>query len=115
MRKISNEGDTYCLKGMLVPFNNKIKQPVLIRIDSKLFLPIFSTKEKFDEVAKWACFEFASYSFIDSVEDFADAVLKIKQEIAVHVIADPFITEEKNIRFNLIPFDEEEKQLIENK
>lgn len=108
MKKLSNELTQYNIKGMLLPFNPFSRKPVFLEVNGKFLLPIFSTKDKFDEAAKWAGFAFAKCSIIVDPEDFKKSVLQYKQKSNFHVVADPYVTEEGNTRFQLIPFDEQE-------
>jgi len=111
MKKISN-GISYQLEGMLVLFNPELKQPVLLKMDGKCFLPVFSTKEKLEKASEWVDIGFASHNVIVSYSDFKKSVMDIKKTINVHVIVDPYITENKTIKFNLIPLDDEEKSYL---
>lgn len=112
MKKLPIEGMPYQLEGMFVPFNPELNKPILLKMDGKLFLPVFSTKEKLEEAAKWVDIGFASHNVIVDYQDFKRAVFAIKKEFTVHVIVDPYKTETGSVRFNLIPLDDEEKKLI---
>jgi hypothetical protein len=112
MKKVSNEGKSHQLEGMFIPFNPDAKQPVLLKMDGKFFLPVFSTREKLEKASEWVDIGFASHNVIVSYEEFKKTVFKMKQEVTLHVIVDPYVTEEKNIRFHLIVLDEEEKSYL---
>jgi len=110
MKKVQPQKITqYKLEGMLMPLNPFSNNPVFLTLNGKYLLPIFSTKEKFDETAKWAKFEFAKCTVIIDVEDFINSILHHKIKFRFHVVVDPYVTPEGNTRFQLIPFDEEEK------
>ena len=115
MNRISDEIKKFMLQGAFMPFNPLSNKPVFLEFNGQFVLPVFSTKEKFDEAAKWAGFTFATCSVIIDPEDFKNSVLAYKNKFNFHVAADPYITEEGNTRFQLIPFDEEEKSYLEKK
>lgn len=109
MKKVGDKVTRYDMRGMLIPFNPASRSPIFLELDGKHILPIFSNKEKFDEAAKWGGFSFAAQNVILDPEEFKKSVLIYKNKFPFHVVADPYITPEGNTRFQLIPFDDEEK------
>jgi len=112
MKKVSDKIIRYSIRGMLMAFNPMSNSPVFLEIDGKFLLPIFSTKDKFDEAAKWGGFTFAKYNIIVDPEEFRNSVLQYKKKFLFHVVADPCLTNEGNTQFQLIPFDDEEASYL---
>ncbi len=115
MNKVSDEVKKFILQGALMPFNPFSKKPIFLEFNGQFVLPVFSTKEKFDEAAKWGGFTFAKCSIIVNTDEFRNTVLDHKKRFNFHVVADPYITEKGNTRFQMIPFDEEEKVYLGEK
>lgn len=115
MKKVSEEISRYQIKGMLMPINPASNAPIFLPINDTFILPIFSSREKFDEAAKWGGFEFAKHGLILNTDEFKTAVLFYKKKHPFHVVIDPYITPEGNTRFQLVPFDDEEKSHLGEK
>jgi hypothetical protein len=113
MKKVNPAKITrYQMTGMFMPLNPASNGPVFLELDGEFLLPIFSTKEKFDEAAKWGGFTFAKCTVILEPEEFKNSVLQHKSKFNFHVAADLYVTPEGNTRFQLIPFDDEEKEYL---
>ena len=87
----------YKLEGMLIPFD---KTPIFINIQDNVFLSIFNTKEKFDEMAKIG--KFADCKVIVDVDDFMKSIEAYRKNFDFGVIADPYITGEGNTCYQLL-------------
>jgi len=98
MKQVSDEIKQYGLEGMFIPFSPSEHIPFFLNLDGQLLLPVFSTKEKYDEAAKWGNFELARCKMINDPKNFLESVSAFKVKVAV----DPYITPEGNTRFQLL-------------
>lgn len=95
----------YKLEGMLMAFNPVSLNPIFLELNGEYLLPIFNTKQKFDE----AKFISAKCTVILDQNEFINSILHYKNKFNFHVAVDPYVTPEGNTRFQLILLDEEEK------
>lgn len=101
MKQVSDDIQKYGLEGMRIPFNSTSDVPVFLNIGGQLLLPVFSTKEKYDEAAKWGDFELARCKMVTDHKSFLESVYAYKVKVAV----DPYITPEGNTRFQLLKLE----------
>lgn len=101
MKQVSDDVKQFVLDGMFIPFNSVSSVPIFLNIGGQLLLPVFSTKEKYDEAAKWGNFELARCKMINDPKNFLESVAAYKVKVAV----DPYITPEGNTRFQLLKLE----------
>jgi hypothetical protein len=107
MKRVSDKINQHKIEGRLIPYlDNK---PMLLELNGKFLMPLFSSKEKYDEAAKWTDFSSAQLKVINDSGQFIRSVQAAKSKIKFHVVVDPYVTPEGNTRFDLIPFEEGEE------
>lgn len=112
MKKVSEKTTRYLMRGMLLPLNSASNIPVFLEVEGGLILPLFTSHGKFNEASKWGGFAFAKPNLIINSQEFHDSVLFFKKKFPFHVVVDPHLTPEGNTRFQLVVFDEEEKEYL---
>lgn len=108
MKKLADKTVPYIIRGMILPMN-PTNSPVFLEVDGKLILPLFTTRDKFNEAAKWGGFSFAKANVVLNPQDFHDCVMLFKKKFPFHVAIDPYLTPEGNTRFQMAIYDEEEQ------
>ncbi len=88
------------IEGMLMAFCQEM--PVLLRLEDKLYLPLFTEIDKFNNAVKWAGIKFSKIKKITDVEEFKTCVNNYKKFSDFSLIVDPYINDSGNTVFNLI-------------
>ena len=109
MKRIGDKTVVHPVRGMLLPMNPSNNNPVFLELDGKLILPLFTSRDKFSEAAKWGGFEYARPNAIINAQDFYDCVILFKKRFPFHVAIDLHITPEGNTRFQMAIYDDEEQ------
>lgn len=107
-------GDTFIrsdLTGTWFPAHPANQQLLSINCGDGILIPIFSTKEKYDEAAKWGGFQFAHCQEILNHKQFFDSLMEAKTRFSFHLILDPELVEGR-LRFKLIPLDELDLKVV---
>lgn len=110
MKQVSDKSTRYQIRGMLLPLNPATKFPIFLSVNGTLILPIFTTSEKFEAASKWGKFAHAKPNVIVDAQNFQDHVLYFKKKLNFHVAIDPYITEDGNTRFELVPWENEDER-----
>ena len=107
-------GDTFVrsnLTGAWFPVHPATQKLLSISCEDGILIPIFSTKEKYDEAAKWGGFQFAHCQEVLNHKQFFDSLMEAKTRFSFHLILDPEIVEGR-LRFKLIPLDEADVKVV---
>lgn len=94
MKRLNQNLHEHDLTGKFLPWRLDIDQPVLLRIENTLFLPVYSTEEKLRSSMVIARQTRYKIKHIDDGRDFFDSV-----KGKIRVCLDPWITPEGNTRF----------------
>lgn len=79
--------------------------PVIITIPGDgYFLPLFSTKEKYDSLAAFGHFEEATCKKIEDHKEFVQSIMENEpfRNGTIRLIVDPWITDKGTTRFTLL-------------
>jgi hypothetical protein len=110
MKKVSDKIIRHQVRGMILPIDPGSNSPVFLNNNGVLFLPLFTSLDKFKEASEWGKFPSAQPNIIINPQDFEDCVFMFKKKFPFHVAIDPHLTPEGNTRFQLAAYDEEEKE-----
>lgn len=107
-------GDTFVrsdLTGTWFPVHPGTQKLLSISCEDGILIPIFSTKEKYDEAAKWGGFQFAHCQEVLDHKQFFDSLMEAKTRFEFRLILDPELVDGR-LRFKLIPLNEADVKLV---
>lgn len=107
-------GDTFIrsdLTGAWFPVHPANQQLLSINCGDGILIPIFSTREKYDEAAKWGGFQFAHCQEVLDHKQFFDSLLEAKTRFDFRLILDPELVN-GHLRFKLVPLDESDVKVV---
>jgi len=101
------------LTGTWFPVHPTTQKLLSINCEDGILIPVFSTKEKYEEAAKWGGFQFAICQEILDHRVFFAALMEAKTRFEFRLILDPHVVEGR-LRFQLIPLDDSDVKVIKN-
>lgn len=99
------------LTGTWFPVNPGTHQLVAISCNDGILIPLFSTKEKYDEAAKWGGFQYAYCQQVLDYKVLFDALMEAKTRFDFRLILDPELVDSR-LRFKLVPLDEADLKVV---
>ena len=111
MKRVEDKFERTDLTGTWFPVNPTTQKLLSVDCGDGILIPIFSTKEKYDEAAKWGGFQFAHCQQVLDYKVLFDSLMEAKTRFDFRLILDPELVEGR-LRFKLIPLDESDVKLV---
>lgn len=107
MKRLEDKFEKSELNGAVYPVHPDTKKMIVIECADGLLIPLFSTKEKYDE---WG-FQGAECMTITDYKKLFECLMEARTRLDFRLILDPHIVE-GNLRFQLILLDKSDMDVI---